>query len=144
MLLGQFEKEEGINYMSDALYLAKVQPGPEKYKPNKEWVKQRITSVTFNPRPAKENWRPKKTKDPDPGSYDVRKSQKYCGRSDFIHKFANPRGEGVHTKETFTTQATKSKKYIPGVGSYNPKMDFIAIPYSRKRGCWEQSTFIKM
>ena len=74
MLLGQMEKAEGVNYMSDALYLAKVQPGPEKYKPNKEYVKERVTACHFAPRPAKKDWRPKKTKDPDPGSYDVRKS----------------------------------------------------------------------
>ena len=56
------------------------------------------------------------------------------GKSDFIHKFAAPRGEKVETKATFTGEVTKSKKFIPGVGSYNPKMDFIAVPYTRKRG----------
>ena len=37
-------------------------------------------------------------------------------------------------KETFTTLATKKKKFVPGVGSYNPKIDYVAIPYGRKRG----------
>ena len=34
LLLGKMEKTEGVNYLSDGQYLAKIQPGPEKYKPN--------------------------------------------------------------------------------------------------------------
>ena len=94
------------------------------------------------PSQGKKDWKPKKTKDPDPGSYDFRKGQKFCGKSDFIHKFAAPRGEHQTPKETFTTVSTKRKKFIPGVGSYNPKMDFVAIPYFRKRG-WSTTLYFK-
>ena len=39
----------------------------------------------------------------------------------------------VQTKETFTTIMSKSKKYVPGVGSYTPKMEFVSHTYGRKR-----------
>jgi len=48
--------------------------------------------------------------------------------------FALPKAEGrVHNKETYTSIMTKSKKFVPGVGSYNPKIDCVSVPYSRKR-----------
>ena len=119
--------------MSDNLFLGVKQPGPSKYEPKKEFVKPRITFVKFYPTSGKKDWRPKKTKDPDPGSYDVRKGEKLCGKSEVQHRFAAPRGEHVPEKQTFTTISTKRKKFIPGVGSYNPKLDFIAVPYGRKK-----------
>jgi len=42
-------------------------------------------------------------------------------------------GAAKQSKETFTTQATRAKKFVPGVGSYTPKLDYCAIPYGRKR-----------
>ena len=55
-------------------------------------------------------------------------------KSSFTHQFALPKEAGVkQTKETFTTQMSRQKKFVPGVGSYQPKMDYVAIPYGRKR-----------
>jgi len=52
------------------------------------------------------------------------------------HKFAHPKGEeGADKvqKETFTTIMSRRKKFVPGVGSYTPKVDYISTPYARKR-----------
>ena len=80
--LGKMEQTEGVNYLSDGMYLAKKQPGPEKYEPKTDLVKPRASICKFLPSQGKKDWRPKKTKDPDPGSYEVRKSQQYVGRKE--------------------------------------------------------------
>ena len=103
-------------------------------------MKPRATEVKFHPPGEKKNWKFKKTKDPDPGSYEYRKGQEFCGKSSVKHRFGPPPGEeGENTvrnkpKETFTTVVSRSKKFVPGVGSYNPKIDYVAVPYGRKRG----------
>ena len=136
VLLGKMENagiDDPVNYLSDVQYRAYEVKGFKGYTPNKEFVKPRVTFVKFHPAEAKKDWKPKKTKDPDPGSYDFRKGQIACGKSEMIHRFAAPRGEHQSAKDTFTTISTKRKKFIPGVGSYTPKMDFVAVPYGRKR-----------
>ena len=45
----------------------------------------------------------------------------------------NTNGSTTLSKETFTTIMTKSKKWLPGVGSYTPNLDSVSIPYGRKR-----------
>jgi hypothetical protein len=37
------------------------------------------------------------------------------------------------TKDTFTTIICRSKKYVPGVGSYTPNMNFVTVSNGRKR-----------
>ena len=91
----------------------------------------------FNPdRKGKQSWKPVKIKEPDCASYEVGKAVDRVKPSPFIHQFAMPKdslnGE-KHTKETFTTTMTRRKKYVPGVGSYTPKIDYVAVPYGRKR-----------
>ena len=128
------EQTEGVNFVSDTVYLAKMQPGPEKYEPKADLIKPRTSICRFNPSQGKKDWRPKKTKDPDPGSYEVRKGQEFVGKAELKLRFAAPRGEHVTPKVTFTTESTRRKKFVPGVGSYNPKIDYVAVPYGRKRG----------
>ena len=82
-----------VNYMSDNLFLGYKQPGPSKYDNKKDIVLNRNPSWKIVPTSGKKDWRPKKTKDPDPGTYEVSKSQKFVGKSEFIHRFAAPRGE---------------------------------------------------
>ena len=98
-------------------------------------IKQRITSVKFDPAGKKKDWKPVKTKLPDCATYEVGKGKDYVGKSQFIHRFAEPRGsEGAKApKETFTSMAAKQKKHVPGVGSYTPSLSYAAIPYGRKR-----------
>ena len=98
-----------------------------------------MTAVKFEPAGEKKSWRPKKTKLPDAGSYDFWKSKDWAGKSIEKHRFAPPQQgrrfqNQVKGKETFTTQASKGKKFVPGVGSYDPKIDYVAKPYGRKRG----------
>ena len=71
--LGKMEQTEGVNYISDTVYLAKAQPGPERYQPKTDLVKPRSSICKFHPGTGKKDWRPKKTRDPDPGTYEVRK-----------------------------------------------------------------------
>ena len=71
--LGKMEQTEGVNYISDTVYLAKAQPGPERYQPKTDLVKPRSSICKFHPGAGKKDWRPKKTRDPDPGTYEVRK-----------------------------------------------------------------------
>ena len=97
-------------------------------------MKPRITAAKFNPSQGKKSWRPVKSKEPDCASYENGKGKDFVGKSPYIHKFAHPKDTGiVHKKETFTTMATKRKKFVPGVGSYTPKLDYVAVPYGRKR-----------
>ena len=131
-----YSKAEGVDYLSDAQYLATVQPGPTAYKADHTKVKPRVIECKFGPPKEKKSWRPVKTKEPDCASYENAKAKNYCLRSSFVHRFAAPKdAEGADKveKETFTTQATRAKKYVPGVGSYKPKYDYVAVPYGRKR-----------
>lgn len=98
-------------------------------------VKPRILAVKIDPNTkGKKSWRPVKVKEPDCASYEYGPSKDFVSKSPFIHKFAMPKEAGVkQTNDTFTTQATKRKKYVPGVGSYTPKTDFVCVPYGRKR-----------
>ena len=98
-------------------------------------IKPRIVAVKIDPdTKGKKNWRPVKSKEPDCASYEYGKSKDFVSKSTLKHRFAAPKEEGHKVvNETFTTQATKRKKFVPGVGSYTPKMDYVAIPYGRKR-----------
>lgn len=114
--------------------MAAKYPGPCTYSGDANKVKPRILATKIDPAGAKKNWRPVKTNMPDCASYEVGKCKDFCGKSPFIHKFAMPKEAGVkHEKETFTTAATRRKKFVPGVGSYTPKLDYVAVPYGRKR-----------
>jgi hypothetical protein len=114
--------------------VASFYPGPCTYSADYTKVKKRVLTAKVAPSTGKKDWRPVKTKLPDCASYEHDKAKDYVGKSKFVHKFAHPKENGaVYNKETFTTLATKRKKYVPGVGSYDPKMDYVAIPYGRKR-----------
>ena len=130
-------KAEGVDYLSDAQYVARMYPGPTTYKVDPNKVKPRVLAVRIDPdTKGKKSWKPVKSKEPDCASYEVGKGKDFVGRSQFIHKFAQPKGaEGGSktSKETYTTIISRQKKFVPGVGSYTPKIDYVAVPYSRKR-----------
>lgn len=120
--------------MSDYQYIAATHPGPCNYDQDVSKVKARIPAVKIDPSTGQKSWRPIKTKMPDCASYEYAKSKDFVAKSAMKHKFAAPKEAGVKTsKETFTTQACNRKKFVPGVGSYTPKIDYVAVPYSRKR-----------
>ena len=98
-------------------------------------LKPRIVAVKIDPdTKGKKSWKPVKSKEPDCASYEYGKSKDFVSKRSFTHQFAMPKDSGhTHKNETFTTQATKAKKFVPGVGSYHPKVDYVAIPYGRKR-----------
>ena len=72
---GKSSKADGIDFLSEVQYLGVTKPAPASYNPNKEFVMRRSTSFNIK-RLVKENldWKPKKTKNPDVGSYEVAKS----------------------------------------------------------------------
>ena len=123
-----------MNYLSDAQYVAAKYPGPCTYSGDANKVKPRILAVKMGPAGAKKSWKPVKSNKPDCASYEAAKSKDYVGKSPFMHKFAMPKELGVKVdKETFTTATIRRKKFVPGVGAYTPKLDYVAVPYSRKR-----------
>ena len=57
-----------------------------------------------------------------------------------------PKDAGVkQSRETYTTQISRQKKFVPGAGSYHPKTDYVAVPYGRKRlwTNWRYNNFHK-
>ena len=97
-------------------------------------MKPRITYVKIAPSQGKKSWKPVKTKEPDCASYEYGQSKDFVSKSPFIHKFAMPKEAGSkQSKETYTTIISRQKKFVPGVGSYTPKIDYVAVPYGRKR-----------
>jgi len=77
----------------------------------------------------RKGWKPIKSKLPGPDTYDFSK-----GKS-FVSKQAQSITLTKETKTTFTSMAARNKKWVPGIGSYNPDkcIDKVSIPYSRKR-----------
>ena len=126
MVLGHLDKTEGVNYLSDAQYISSTMPGPSTYKTNAKVVQPRITAVKIAPAKTKKqtSWKPKKSEEPDCGTYQVDKARHLVERSPVTHKIslsntgsaANFRegskgaGSGLKnskSKETFTTIMTK-------------------------------------
>ena len=82
-------------------------PGPSTYKGDHNQLKSRILAVKIPDPKEKSSWRPVKSKLPDCASYEVAKAKTYVGKSQFIHKFAHPKEDGVKfVNETLTTKAT--------------------------------------
>jgi hypothetical protein len=73
--------------------------------------------------------RPKKTDDPDPGTYQVHEAVTFV-------KTKNPKFSiGKSKSIKFTEEVQRIKKPIPGVGKYNLEkvLDNISRPYVRTR-----------
>ena len=132
-----YSKAEGIDYLSDLQYVASKSPGPGTYKADANKVKPTVLTTKFSPNAGSKRWKPVKTKDPDGGSYEIKKSLDFVNKSTIVHSFTSPKGSlpgAIPTsKEMFTTEVTRSKRFVPGVGSYTPKFDRITVPYLRKR-----------
>lgn len=92
-----------------------------------------MTAVKFDPAKAKSSWRPVKSKLPDCASYEFGKGKDFVSKSQMKHKFAPTKTVAGDSKETYTTIVSRSKAHVPGVGSYKPKIDYVAVPYGRKR-----------
>ena len=153
LVLGHLSKTEGVDYLSDAQYISSTLPGPSTYKSDAKVVQPRVTAVKFAPTKSKKqsSWKPVKSQEPDCGTYQVDRARATIEKSPITHKISKispisnsaPRlkedGSGPSklgknsSKETFTTIMTKQKRWLPGVGSYTPKVEFIDKPYSRKR-----------
>ena len=125
-------------------------PGPTSYKADTKIVRPRAPAVKFAPTKTKKqaSWKPVKSKEPDCGTYDLDKGRHFVEKSPIIPKISKispspstsnlKEGQqsgsaAVQSKETFTTMISNSKKWLPGVGSYTPKVEFVTIPYGRKR-----------
>lgn len=78
-------------------------------------------------------WRPVKNKAPDCGSYDFFKSKDKIGKKTVSHWFIRPGEKCTNDKVTFTTEFCKMKKFVPGAGTYDAKIDKVSRPYIRKR-----------
>ncbi len=99
-----YSKAEGVDYLSDAQYVATFYPGPCTYSADYTKTKKRILATKVAPSTGVKEWRPIKTKLPDCASYEHDKAKDYCSKSKFIHKFAHPKESGhVHINETITT-----------------------------------------
>jgi hypothetical protein len=89
-------------------------------------------STSFNIiKPINENkgWRPKKSGEPDPCSYEVLKAVKFVKT---LHpKISFPKSKSLK----FTVEFAKNKKHIPGAGNYKVEkcFDTISRPYMKKR-----------
>lgn len=89
-------------------------------------------STSFNiKRPTKEDrdWKPKKTKDPGVGAYEVPKSLSFVMTRN--PQFSVPKSKQLK----FTVEYSNQKKHIPGTGNYKIEkcFDHIARPYIKKR-----------
>jgi len=83
--LGKQSKAECVDFLSEAEYLGLANPSPSSYSPNvhllflmlkKHFIMRRSSSYIYR-KPTKEpknDWKPRKVKEPDVGSYEVSKS----------------------------------------------------------------------
>lgn len=134
ILFGKVNKTEGVDYLSDCQYVGKCYPGPGSYKVDHKWTEETARASKINP-DAKESkgWKPVKSKVPDCGSYDFFTAKDKIGKKTVSHFFIRPGEKHTTDKVTFTTEFTKMKKFVPGAGTYDAKIDKVARPYTRKR-----------
>ena len=76
----------------------------------------------------KNDWKPRKAKEPDVGTYEVSKSVSLVKPE--YPQVSFPKGRN----KKFTVLAAESKKHVPGAGHYKfDKMHLIARPYVKTR-----------
>jgi len=116
---GKFDKTKGLTFLSEAEFLGKTLPAPNKYVDKKALVLKRNPSWKFSKPKKREHWKPKKTKGPDVGSYEHHKSIKHSSSMKNITAtlpFAAAKEGPNKSKDKFAYQ--NSKKWVPGVGQY--------------------------
>ncbi len=89
----------------------------------------RSSSWALKPPKDKPHWKPKKTKDPDVGSYDFYKSKDKCLTRNPNYTFNKSKSQ------KFTSEIAARKKFVPGCGHYKVEKCYsaISIPYMKKR-----------
>ncbi|CDW82305.1 UNKNOWN [Stylonychia lemnae] len=131
VLLGKSNRAEGFDFMSEVQYLGQINPSATSYNPDKLKLMKRSSSWAIK-KPIKEKdpgWRPKKTKDPDVGTYETAKSKTFIKTKHPVISFTKSKSI------KFTVEYSNSKKHIPGSAAYKwePCFDKISVPYMKKR-----------
>lgn len=131
-------KTEGVSYISDAQYMGQATPGPGGYKVDEQHTRSRSPVLKWqNPPERKNHYKITKSKEPDVGTYNPGKSKDVTSqqRKTIVTTFARPKEPGAPEVEkvTYTKAMARSKKWMPGVGSYDPKDDFQHKPYLRSK-----------
>ena len=104
ILYGNWEKAQGVDYLSDCQYMGKSFPGPTTYKINIDAVRPKSGRIVPWVKPSGiKNWKPKKAAGPAVGSYEEAAALRKTKRSSLIHQFGPAKAEGFKPKETFTT-----------------------------------------
>jgi len=138
ILFGKISKTEGVDYLSDCQYIGKCYPGPGSYSAvNFKITEKKAPVISIAPdRSTHKGWKPVKSKNPDCGSYNPANSMDKLAKktqSVFFLKPGSKPGKEKSEKVTFTTEFTRMKKFVPGTGTYEPKLSSVSIPYLRKR-----------
>jgi hypothetical protein len=83
----------------------------------------------FKPTKEKLGWKPVKSSEPDPGSYETLSATKNIKTR--YPNYSMPRSKSLK----FTVEYSNNKKHVPGAGNYNPEKCFKSIsrPYMKKR-----------
>ena len=136
ILFGKISTTEGVDYLSDCQYIGKSYPGPGTYADiNHKWTEKKAAAIKIAPDNSKsKGWKPVKSKAPDMGTYEPAKSLEKFARRTASTYFLKPGSKpGKGEKVTFTTEFTRMKKFVPGSGTYDVKMNSVSVPYLRKR-----------
>lgn len=132
-------KTEGLSYLSDAQYLGSTNPAPTSYKIDEQHVRSRSPEWKIpKPLAKAKSYKIIKSKEPDVGTYKgVSIAKDNLMRKVSVAIIGKPKERGFEAvnpeKVTFTHESARLKKFVPGVGSYNPNFEVQNKPYFRKR-----------
>eukprot|EP00347_Sterkiella_histriomuscorum_P022174 403331418 len=129
--LGKSNKADQVDFLSEIQYVAKQQPGPASYSPKTSLLLTRSHSYKIV-KPIKDKkitWKPEKSNEPDPCSYDTSNSLIFLKPKS--SQIAMPKSKNIK----FSMIIAKSKEFIPSSAHYQKEKcyDVISRPYMQKR-----------
>jgi len=142
--MGNSDKAEQCDFLSEAKYLGHQTPGPGKYNErSKTQTLKRSSSWCMGPNrndpsvydefsrkiKKRQSYKPAKVSTPDVGTYKTGESKDFTRLSH--PKLSFPKSLSLK----FTVEYSKNHKYVPGSGAYKVEkcFDHIARPYVKRR-----------
>jgi len=125
---GMNVKSDRNSFLDECEYLGREIPGAGVYEPKYASIEAKTRTPMYRKPKKVEHWKPKKTNDPDWGTYEHWESYKKT-----IGRPGTAKMTTANIK-SFNELASDNKKHVPGSGHYNPESAYSHIYRPMKKG----------